>query len=111
MLIGFKYGIIPDDHFWENNPLQSLGSGTAAPVIYGRVRGKPYTGKSGKGIDIHKAILKVAPKKGFVLPGHKYTRPGNPLDSQLKYNPQTGEILEIYEQLTGRSNRCCKYAT
>ena len=25
---------------------------------------------SGKGIDIHKAILKVAPKKGFVLPGH-----------------------------------------
>ena len=111
MLIGFKYGIIPDDHFWENNPLQSLGSGTAAPVIYGRVRGKPYTGKSGKGIDIHKAILKVAPKKGFVLPGHKYTRPGNPLDSQLKYNPQTGEILEIYEQLTGRSNRCCKYTT
>ena len=24
---------------------------------------------SGKGIDIHKAILKVAPKKGFVMPG------------------------------------------
>ena len=59
MLIGFKYGIIPDDHFWENNPLLSLGSGTTAPVIYGRVHGK-----SGKGIDIHKAILKVAPKKG-----------------------------------------------
>ena len=96
MLIGFKYGIIPDDHFWENNPLLSLGSGTTAPVIYGRVRGK-----SGKGIDIHKAILKIAPKKGFVLPGHKYTRPGNPLDSQLKYNSQTREILEIYEQPTG----------
>ena len=58
MLIGIKYGIIPDDHFWKNNPLQSLGSGIAAPVIYGRV-----SGTSGKGIDIHKAILKVAPKK------------------------------------------------
>ena len=28
---------------------------------------------SGSGIDIHKAILKVAPKKGFVMPGHRYT--------------------------------------
>ena len=47
-----------------------------------------------KGVDIHKAISKVAPKKGFFLPGYKYTRPGNPLKSQLKYDPQTGEILE-----------------
>ena len=103
-IISNNYGIILDEHFWENNPLLSLGSGTAAPVIYGRVRGKPYTGKSGKGINIHKAILKVAPEKGSVLPGHKYTRPGNPLDSQLKYNPQTGEVLEIYEQPTGRTD-------
>ena len=27
--------------------------------------------KLGSGIDIHKAILKVAPKKGFVMPGHR----------------------------------------
>ena len=58
----------------------------------------------GAGIDIHKAILKVAPSKGFTLPGHKYTGPGNPLESQLKYDPQTGEILEIYEQPTGRTD-------
>ena len=45
------------------------------------------TCKSGGALNIHKAILKVAPRKGFVLPGHKYTRPGNPLDSQLKYDP------------------------
>ena len=62
------------------------------PVSYGRVGGK---------VDIHSVILKVAPKKGFVLPGHKCTRPGNPLESQLKYDPQTAEILEIYEQPTG----------
>ena len=26
------------------------------------------------------------------------------MNSQLKYNPQTGEILEIYEQPTGRTD-------
>ena len=36
-----KYGIIVDEHFWENNPLLSFGNG----------------------VDIHKAILKVAPRK------------------------------------------------
>ena len=45
----------------------------------------------GGGVDIHNAILKVAPKKGFVMPGHRYTGPGNPLDKQLKYNPNTGK--------------------
>ena len=59
---------------------------------------------SGKGIDIHKAILKVAPKKGFVMPGHNYTGPGNPLEQQLKYDRNTGQILEIYQQPTGRTD-------
>ena len=58
----------------------------------------------GGSLDIHNAILKVAPKKGFVLPGHRYTGPGNPLDKQLKYNPNTGQILEIYEEPTGRTD-------
>ena len=58
----------------------------------------------GKGIDIHKAILKVAPKKGFVMPGHHYTGPGNPLEQQLRYDPNTGQILEIYQQPTGRTD-------
>ena len=58
----------------------------------------------GGGVDIHNAILKVAPKKGFVMPGHRYTGPGNPLDKQLKYNQNTGQILEIYEEPTGRTD-------
>ena len=58
----------------------------------------------GKGLDIHNAILKVASKKGFVMPGHKYTGPGNPLEEQLKYDPNTGQILEIYQQPTGRTD-------
>ena len=57
---------------------------------------------SGKGIDIHKAILKVAPKKGFVMPGHNYTGPGNPLEKQLKHD-STGRIIEIYQQPTGKT--------
>ncbi len=42
----------------------------------------------GEKIDIHKLIgkLPVIPKKGFVLPGHKYTGPYNPLDKQLDKN-------------------------
>ena len=60
--------------------------------------------QKGKGIDIHKAILKVAPKKGFVLPGHKYTGPGNPLEKQVKWDLNTGEILQIYQHPTGRTD-------
>ena len=59
---------------------------------------------SGGAIDIHKAILKVAPKKGFVMPGHRYTGPGNPLELQLRYDPNTGQILEIYQQPTGKTD-------
>ena len=59
---------------------------------------------TGGAIDIHKAILKVAPTKGFVMPGHRYTGPGNPLEEQLRYDPNTGQILEIYQQPTGRTD-------
>ena len=58
----------------------------------------------GGSLDIHEAILKVAPKKGFVMPGHRYTGPGNPLDKQLKYDPNTGQILQIYQQPTGKTD-------
>ena len=54
----------------------------------------------GRGIDIHNAILKVAPKKGLVVPGHNYTGPGNPLHNQLRHDDE-GNILEIYQQPTG----------
>ncbi|KAL9955926.1 hypothetical protein ACROYT_G037329 [Oculina patagonica] len=60
--------------------------------------------RKGKGIDIHKAILKVAPKKGFVMPGHRYTGPGNPLEKQVKWDQKTGKILEIYEKPTGKTD-------
>ena len=59
----------------------------------------------GKGLDIHKAIGKLPkPKAGFTLPGHKFTGPYNPLDKQLKYDPETGEILEIYNHPTGKTD-------
>ena len=56
----------------------------------------------GGAIDIHKQIGKLPkPKGGWTLPGHKYTGPYNDLENQVRYNPETGEILEIYDQPTG----------
>ena len=75
MLIGFKYGIIPDYHFWENNPLTEVVSGGA--------------------LDIHKWIGKLPrPKAGWTPGKYKYVGPYNPLDKQLSYDPETGEVTE-----------------
>ena len=66
--------------------------------------GKPSFTIPGFGgpIDIHKQIGKLPkPKGGWTLPGHKYTGPYNDLENQVRYNPETGEILEIYDQPTG----------
>ena len=65
----------------------------------------------GGALDIHKAIGKsLKPKAGWTLPGHKYTGPYNDLENQVKYNPETGGILEIYDQPTG-STDCHGHAT
>ena len=56
----------------------------------------------GGALDIHKAIGKLPrPAGGWTLTGHKYTGPYNDLENQVRYNPETGEILEIYDQPTG----------
>ena len=49
----------------------------------------------GKGIDIHKwtGIL-PRPKAGFTPGKYKYMGAYNPLDEQLEYNPETGEVLK-----------------
>ena len=56
-----------------------------------RPKGKYKTNRpdlDGAGFDLHSAIGKVpVPKKGWTLPG-----PYNPLEQQLKYNLETGEI-------------------
>ena len=63
---------------------------------------KKYGSGSGRGVDIHKMIGKLPkPKAGWTLPGHKYTGPYNDLENQVRYNPETGEILEIYDHPTG----------
>ena len=72
MLTSLNYGIIPDEHFWEN-PLQSSGSG----------------------VDIHKWIGKLPrPNAGWTPGKYKYMGPYNPLEQQLSYNPETGEVTE-----------------
>jgi len=49
----------------------------------------------GKGLDIHKAIGKIPkPKAGWTPGKYKYTGQYNPLDKQLEYNSNTGEVLK-----------------
>ena len=86
-----------------NPMIQNVGS-QALNQLSTKIRPKKNYKTNGSGLDIHKAILKVAPKKGFVMPGHHYTGPGNPLDKQLKYDPNTGQILQIYQQPTGKTD-------
>ena len=59
----------------------------------------------GRGLDIHKAIGKLPkPKAGWTLPGHKYTGPYNDLERQVKWDRDTGQIYEIYDQPTGKTD-------
>jgi len=44
------------------------------------------------------------PKRGWTLQGHNFTGPYNDLEQQLSYDPKTGEIWEIYQQPTGRTD-------
>ena len=60
--------------------------------------------QTGGRVDIHKAIGKLPrPKRGWTLPGYKYTGPYNDLEKQVKYD-QRGKILEIYDQPTGTTD-------
>ena len=66
------------------------------------IKGRPTTGGS---IDIHKAIGKLPkPKGGWTLPGHKFTGPYNDLENQVRWDPKTGEILEVYDKPTGKTD-------
>ena len=50
---------------------------------------------TGKGIGIHKWIGKLPrPKAGFTPGKYKYMGEYNPLDDQLEYDPETGEVLK-----------------
>ena len=74
-----KYGIIIDEHFWENNPLTEVSE----------------TSLTGGALDIDKWIGKLPrPKAGWTPGKYKYMGPYNPLDKQLSYDPNTGEVTE-----------------
>ena len=69
------------------------------------VSGGKVGGSVGGSVDIHKMIGKLPkPKSGWTLPNHNYTGPYNDLDKQLRFDPVTGEILEIYQQPTGKTD-------
>ena len=62
-------------------------------------------------MDIHKEIGRLPkPKKGFVLPGHKYTGPYNPLDEQLDADdlPVAGQEPNAVDAISMKHDICYK---
>ena len=101
LLSNLAYGF--NDAPWTRPPQKGKGAKRPGPSVPGPTG--PERAQRAKGVDIHKAIGKLPkPKSGFTLPGHKYTGPYNPLDQQLRFDPQTGEILEFYERPTGKTD-------
>ena len=90
---------------YKTNRKDLDGAGIFSSALYG-FNYAPWTlPKQGRGVDIHKAIGKLPkPKGGFTLPGHRYTGPYNPLEQQLRFNPETGEILEYYVKPSGKTD-------
>ena len=74
-------------------------------------------------VDIHKVITTNPITKGIMSPWgsdfkpnsirgklfNKYTGPGNDLSKQVKFNPQTGKIIQIYDQSSSSNDRCSMY--
>ena len=44
------------------------------------------------------------PKGRWTLPGHKYSAPYNDLGKQVRIDPKTSKILEIYDPPTGKKD-------
>ena len=71
-------------------------------------------------IDIHKVITSNPITKSIMSPWgsnskansirgklfNKYTGPGNDLSKQVKFDPQTGKIIQIYDQPSSSNDRC-----
>ena len=74
-------------------------------------------------VDIHKVITSNPITKGIMSPWgcnskansirgklfNKYTGPGNDPSKQVKFNPQTGKIIQIYDQPSSSNDRCSMY--
>ena len=100
----------------QAKPLISKAASDGLTQLSAKIRPKRKDGKQlhktdikgldyGGAVDIHKAIGKLPkPKGGWTLPGHKYTGPYNDLESQVKYDPTTGQILEVYDKPTGKTD-------
>lgn len=72
---------------------------------------KPLQLETVGGMDIHKIIGKVPfkPKKGFVLPNHKYTGPFNPLHEQLDKDDKAlpgQEPFNVVDEVSRKHDIC-----
>ena len=80
------------------------------PNIKYKTDRKDLDGRQGRGVDIHKVIGKLPkPKAGWTPGSYKYMGPYNPLDKQLRYDPNTGEVLEWMVQPYNKVDEIAAY--
>ena len=74
-------------------------------------------------VDIHKIITSNPVSKNLLKPWgsnskpnslrgkffNRYTGPGNNLKSQVKFNPQTGKIIQIFDPPSSSNDRCSMF--
>ena len=86
-----------------NPPIHNVGS-EALNQLSPKIRPKKKYNTNKKelddgAIDIHKWIGKLPkPKGGWTPPGYKYMGPYNPLEQQLEYGKNTGEVIKWHGQ-------------
>ena len=81
------------ENSWE--AVKKLGYKHNYFTFYLSLTNKPLGWTMGSGVDIHKWIGKLPkPKAGWTPGKYKYMGPYNPLDKQLSYGPNTGEVTE-----------------
>ena len=101
-----NYGINKLTQDSVGSALDQLSTKVGSNIKYKTDRGE----LDGRGIDIHKWIEKLPrPKAGWTPGKYEYTGAYNPLDEQLKYDPNTDEVQEWYVDLYSKVDEISAY--
>ena len=79
-------------------------------ALYMGYKTRPTWNPIGGAIDIHKAFGKIPkPKAGWTPGKYKYMGPYNPLEKQLEYDKNTGQVTKWYVQPYNKVDEIAAY--